>query len=209
MRFSPAICAMKEQWDATPASPARRTRVGANGARRDWPGQVMRACGAAWSNWHGDHVPKGECLGKMVPRTNCSCSPRRAQDDDRGFGTQVADRAVALRDHGRSAGWCQAAAGDLSGSVANRAKWNKGEPKSVFRRSSASARCNAKTIRGGGDPPLPMASCRGREWARLRGASPLMRMAASWLDDQDTLSVIPYRIQGCGAIVATSWQARL
>src|SRR5262245_37048321 len=46
---------------------------------------------------------------------------------------------------------------------------------------------HAKMIRGGGDPLGAHGSYRGREWARLRGASPLMRMAASWSDARDPL----------------------
>src|SRR5437899_11002307 len=40
---------------------------------------------------------------------------------------------------------------------------------------------------GGGDPQAPWLACRGREWARVRGASPLMRMAASWSDGRACL----------------------
>src|SRR5438105_1055712 len=43
--------------------------------------------------------------------------------------------------------------------------------------------CNAKTIRGGGDPCYSHGfQCRGREWARLRGPRSPMRMTASWSD---------------------------
>lgn len=54
--------------------------------------------------------------------------------------------------------------------------------------------CNAKTIRGGGDPAFPAwLTGRAREWARLRGVSLPMRidciMVGSWIR----------RIQGCGA----------
>jgi hypothetical protein len=60
---------------------------------------------------------------------------------------------VALRDRRRGAGGRQAVAGGLSRARRNRfaAKRSKGGLAQV-RRSSASARCNAKMIRGGGDP---------------------------------------------------------
>jgi hypothetical protein len=52
------------------------------------------------------------------------------------------------------------------------------------------------TIRGGGDPPLnPWLPSRCEEWARRPGASPLMRMTASWFRSSRI-----DRIQGCGAI---------
>ena len=39
---------------------------------------------------------------------------------------------------------------------------------------------------------------------RLRGASPPMRMTASWFGSRRI-----HRIQGCGAMIAATWQARL
>src|SRR5271169_3728363 len=41
------------------------------------------------------------------------------------------------------------------------------------------------TVRGGGVPAQTMALCRGKEWVRRLGASPPMRMTASWLGSLD------------------------
>ena len=50
------------------------------------------------------------------------------------------------------------------------------------------------TIRGGGNRQWTWHRCRQREWARRPGASPPMRMTASWSGSERT-----YRIQVCGA----------
>jgi hypothetical protein len=51
------------------------------------------------------------------------------------------------------------------------------------------------TVRGGGVPASkPWLLCRGKEWVRRLGASPPMRMTASWSGPWT------HRIQGCGAI---------
>jgi len=57
-------------------------------------------------------------MGAMVPTAYRQRPARRPQNHDRGFGTQAADRAVALRDHRRGAGRRQAAARDVSDRIA-------------------------------------------------------------------------------------------
>jgi len=59
------------------------------------------------------------------------------------------------------------------------------------------------TIRGGGNRQQTWHRCRRREWARRPGASPPMRMTASWSGSERT-----YRIQVCGARCAP-WRAPL
>jgi hypothetical protein len=67
---------------------------------------------------------------------------------------------------------------------------------------SASAQRPATPFRGGATraPLWPM--CREKEWVRRPGASPPMRMTASWFRSWRT-----YRIQGCGAMFAPAGKA--
>ncbi len=136
---------------------------------REGIGQGRQCPGAAGHGAAGmalAHVPKGKRVDQVVLCTNGRWTARCAQNNDRGFGSQVADRALALRDHRRSAGGRQAAGGGLSSQPSEKLNGTNGGDQIPFGVRSASARCNAKTIRGGGDPTESMASRRGREWAR-------------------------------------------
>ncbi len=60
--------------------------------------------------WRWLMFQKESSLATMVPNADRECRTHRSQEDDRGFGPQAADRAVALRQDRRGAGGRQAAA---------------------------------------------------------------------------------------------------
>src|SRR5712691_9267099 len=110
----------------------------------------------------------------MVPGTDRRRAWRHPQDDDRGLGAQAARRPVAAGDDRRG----PARGGAASGSVSRRCGADDQARLGASRRHIADAM--PMTVRGGGDPRQAWLARRLREWARRLGATPLMRMTASW-----------------------------
>src|SRR4029077_20928196 len=111
----------------------------------------------------------------------------RPQDNDCGAGTQAADRPVAARAGGRDPGGYRPASSFMSGSYIE--IFRQLRPASLQAREGAD---DGSRWRGPDRPPW--FSCREKEWVRRLGASPPMRMSASWFGSWT------HRIQGRGAI---------
>src|SRR5258708_24508482 len=100
---------------------------------------------------------------------------------------QAPDRALALCHNLRDIGGCHPASGRLKG--------RREEHLLTYSALALAFRADCRlTIRGGGNRQLTWHRCRRREWGPPPGASPPMRMTASWSGSKRT-----YRIQVCGA----------
>src|SRR5215472_4600320 len=86
----------------TRALPARSSRQCPGAARHDPIGMALA------------DVPEQEYLDKVVSSADGRRQAGIAQSHDRRFGTQTADRLVALRHDRRSPGRCRPAFGDMS-----------------------------------------------------------------------------------------------
>ena len=114
---------------------------------------------------------KGSPLSGVVSEANGGRPRRHAQDDDRRARSQAPHRAVAARDHRRGAGRSAASPGGVDARLS-------------CCRSGVTV--DARAADDGPRRRQPdiglWPSRRGLEWARRLGASPPMRMTASWFD---------------------------
>ena len=154
---------------AMPASQALQTRAAKDDASEASPNrQRPRAPRDDRTRLGSSGAPEGQPAERMVSEANGGRAAGRAQDDDRRAGAQAPHRAMAARDNRRGAGRSPASPSSVTTTELLQPK----------RHRDARAADDRPRWR---QPDVGLwPTRRGLEWARRLGASPPMRMTASW-----------------------------